>query len=310
MQALAALLERSGCDVRTAINSLQLLARGAAASTAAVAPGHTRLRISAADVRRAGSLGLKDAALAPLAVLGEVLSAQGGRPGAAAARLLAMASATAGTDGRSMGAGAAGAAAAARRLLRQHYALLLELGEHELVRVVELGEHDVLLSQHTTAHSTAMHRLCGPSCARTVCCSQVANALSEALPGLVGVDVDLSSAAGAAHALADADALLGSAGPSGWGARGAAPACLLAAARAALRGGGALAASGTLAWPRAQVCGWWVVGGGHACSGIQHSASQHSTAPSPSPPPTHTTSITTTACLCALAHSQGRVRAP
>lgn len=170
MQALAALLERSGCDVRTAINSLQLLARGAAASTAAVAPGHMRLRISAADVRRAGSLGLKDAALAPLAVLGEVLSAQGGRPGAAAARLLAMASATAGTDGRSMGAGAAGAAAAARRLLRQHYALLLELGEHELVRVVNWAS--MMCCCHSPPQRTA------PPC--TGCAGQAAHAICAA----------------------------------------------------------------------------------------------------------------------------------
>lgn len=102
----------------------------------------------------------------------------------------------------------------------------------------------------------------------------------------MGVDVDLSSAAGAAHALADVDALLGSAGPSGWGARGAAPACLLAAARAALRGGGALAASGTLAWPRAQVRVWWVVGT-HV---VAYSTAHHSTAqplPPPPPPPTH-----------------------
>eukprot|EP00775_Hariotina_reticulata_P012715 gene12715-12845_t len=83
-QAVALLIERSGCDVRTAINTLQLLARqqckqwlpSAAAASSAGGTLHQgpRVRITAAAVSSSGALGLKDVSLTALGVLNELVA--------------------------------------------------------------------------------------------------------------------------------------------------------------------------------------------------------------------------------------------
>lgn len=136
-QALHELVERSGCDVRTSINTLQLLARQAAATAAnnsASSQGRPRVRITAAAVSSSGAFGVKDVSRTPLGVLGELLL---GSSKAMAARLQQLAAAAMPRGGsRAGGSGAAPgrAAVAARLRLQEHYSMLLDLGEHELVR--------------------------------------------------------------------------------------------------------------------------------------------------------------------------------
>jgi hypothetical protein len=131
-------VERSGCDVRTSINTLQLLARQAAATAAnnsASSQGRPRVRITAAAVSSSGAFGLKDVSRTPLGVLNELLV---GSSKAMAARLqqlaaAAMPKASGGRAGGSSGAAPGRAAVAARLQLQEHYNMLLDLGEHELV---------------------------------------------------------------------------------------------------------------------------------------------------------------------------------
>jgi hypothetical protein len=129
-------VERSGCDVRTSINTLQLLARQAAATAAnnsAGSQGRPRVRITAAAVSSSGAFGLKDVSRTPLGVLNELLL---GSSKAMAAHLQQLASAAMpkASGGRAGGGAAPGRAAVAARLqLQEHYNMLLDLGEHELV---------------------------------------------------------------------------------------------------------------------------------------------------------------------------------
>jgi hypothetical protein len=142
-KALHELVERSGCDVRTSINTLQLLARQAAATAAnnsASSQGRPRVRITAAAVSSSGAFGLKDVARTPLGVLNELLL---GSSKAMAARLQQLAAAAmpkgssssrAGGSSGSSGAAPGRAAVAARLQQQEQYNMLLDLGEHELVR--------------------------------------------------------------------------------------------------------------------------------------------------------------------------------
>lgn len=138
-QALHELVERSGCDVRTSINTLQLLARQAAATAAnnsASSQGRPRVRITAAAVSSSGAFGVKDVSRTPLGVLGELLL---GSSKAMAARLQQLAAAAMPRGGSRAGGSGSGAApgraaVAARLRLQEHYSMLLDLGEHELVR--------------------------------------------------------------------------------------------------------------------------------------------------------------------------------
>lgn len=127
-QALSLLVERSGCDTRTAINTLQLLARQHAPAAAAGGSqrGRRRLAITASAVSSSAAFGLKDVSQGPLGVLAQLLSGAG-RP--LAGRLLQQqAAARAGASGASI------AAVASHLQLEDQYRTLLDLGEHELVR--------------------------------------------------------------------------------------------------------------------------------------------------------------------------------
>lgn len=173
LQAVSTLVEHSGCDVRTAINTLQLLARqqqqhntttGASsqhnqqhhASSSSTQRRPLRVRITAGDIAASGAFGVKDVAHTPMGVVQEVLAANSSR--AMAARLQHLAAAMRADGGRQQqqqqggagygrssssrrGGGAGGgsvplsAAAAARLALQEHYSMLLDLGEHEQVSV-------------------------------------------------------------------------------------------------------------------------------------------------------------------------------
>lgn len=150
LQALSALVERSGCDIRTAINTLQLLARQAADSKASNRRSllnssnsqqrKGRVSISAGAVWSSGALGLKDVSRTPLGVMQELLTA--GANKAMTARLHQLAAATVQRNGSNSSkiAAVAGAAAAARLQLQEHYNMLLDLGEHELVSLSRWGD--------------------------------------------------------------------------------------------------------------------------------------------------------------------------
>lgn len=178
-QAVSLLVERSGCDVRTAINTLQLLARqqqqsqhetggnnsnstrggsprGQAGSSQRSAAGG-RVRVTAADIAAAGAFGVKDVGHTPIAVVQEVLAASSSRAMAGRLQQLAAAMraeqqpAAAGWRAGRRGAGSRGAAAGsgpvvlsaaatARLQLQEHYSMLLDLGEHEQVGVRDDGD--------------------------------------------------------------------------------------------------------------------------------------------------------------------------
>jgi hypothetical protein len=140
--------------VRTAINTLQLLARqhtqqrpSSAHSTSQPAGTQQRRRrvtITSADIASKGAFGVKDVSHTPLAVVQELLASSSSR--AMAARLQQLAAAMKG-EGRGLASGSRGpggrgvvaaaatlsAAAAARLALQEHYSTLLDLGEHEQV---------------------------------------------------------------------------------------------------------------------------------------------------------------------------------
>ena len=155
LQAVALLIERSGCDVRTAINTLQLLARQQGKrqlpAAAAAAAGTTnagsscqavppKVRITAAAVTSSGALGLKDVSLTALGVLDELVA--GASKPQAAVRLQQLAAAQ-GLWGGSSSATPVTAAAAAQAQLQQQYNQLLDLGEHDLVSTVLLVDIDL-----------------------------------------------------------------------------------------------------------------------------------------------------------------------
>uniref|UniRef100_A0A383W5P0 AAA+ ATPase domain-containing protein n=1 Tax=Tetradesmus obliquus TaxID=3088 RepID=A0A383W5P0_TETOB len=220
-QALHELVERSGCDVRTSINTLQLLARQAAATAAnnsASSQGRPRVRITAAAVSSSGAFGVKDVSRTPLGVLGELLL---GSSKAMAARLQQLAAAAMPRGGSRAGGSGSGAApgraaVAARLRLQEHYSMLLDLGEHELVMA----------------------------------------GLHEALPEAVGLDVDMAASTAAAAALADAELMTagsgGAAHASGRSMFQYVPACLLAASQRLRRESSGLAGTSNVQWPRAQ----------------------------------------------------------
>ncbi|WIA29972.1 hypothetical protein OEZ86_000070 [Tetradesmus obliquus] len=220
-QALHELVERSGCDVRTSINTLQLLARQAAATSAnnsASSQGRPRVRITAAAVSSSGAFGVKDVSRTPLGVLSELLL---GSSKAMAARLQQLAAAAMPRGGSRAGGSGSGAApgraaVAARLRLQEHYSMLLDLGEHELVMA----------------------------------------GLHEALPEAVGLDVDMAASTAAAAALADAELMTagsgGAAHASGRSMFQYVPACLLAASRRLRRESSGLAGTSNVQWPRAQ----------------------------------------------------------
>lgn len=155
MQALSTLVEHSGADVRTAINTLQLLARQHAPAhpISTQAPGSSqpgsssqrrphRVRVTAADIAASGAFGRKDVSHTPLGVVQDMLASNSSR--AMAARLQQLAAAMkseqhgTGRHGRRASRGAVpaaglSAAAAARLVLQEHYNTLLDLGEHEQV---------------------------------------------------------------------------------------------------------------------------------------------------------------------------------
>jgi hypothetical protein len=159
LQALSTLVDHSGCDVRAAINTLQLLARQQApahhASTqspsSSTQQGSTqrrmqRVRITAADISSRGAFGVKDVAHTPLNVVQDMLASSSSRSMAARLQQLAAAmkaeqqGAAAGSSTGSrrssrgaMPAATLTAAAAARLALQEHYSMLLDLGEHEQV---------------------------------------------------------------------------------------------------------------------------------------------------------------------------------
>lgn len=156
-QALSTLVEHSGADVRTAINTLQLLARqhAPAHSISTQAPGSSstqlgstqrrpqRVRITSSDIAASGAFGVKDVSHTPLKVVQDMLASNSSR--AMAARLQQLAGAMkaeqrGGSErhGRRSSRGAAppaslSASAAARLVLQEHYNTLLDLGEHEQV---------------------------------------------------------------------------------------------------------------------------------------------------------------------------------
>lgn len=158
LQALSALVEHSGSDVRTAINTLQLLARQHAPSRPlSSSRPHTpsssqqgasqrrgqRVRITAADIAASGVFGVKDVTHTPLGVVQDMLASNGSR--AMAARLQHLAAAMKAEQRGAAGPSRHGrrgaeppaslsAAAAARLALQEHYNTLLDLGEHEQVR--------------------------------------------------------------------------------------------------------------------------------------------------------------------------------
>jgi hypothetical protein len=139
LQALHELVERSGCDVRTSINTLQLLARQAAATAAnnsASSQGRPRVRITAAAVSSSGAFGLKDVSRTPLGVLNELLLGSSKAMSARLQQLAAAAMPKGGSTAGSSGSGSAApgrAAVTARLQLQEQYNMLLDLGEHELV---------------------------------------------------------------------------------------------------------------------------------------------------------------------------------
>lgn len=159
VQALSTLVEHSGCDVRTAINTLQLLARQHApahpistpSSSSSQQPGSQRraqrVRITAADIASSGAFGVKDVSHTPMGVVQDMLASSSSR--AMAARLQQLAAAMKAEQGNAAGSGRGGrrgsrgrvpqaslsAAAAARLALQEHYSTLLDLGDHEQVRV-------------------------------------------------------------------------------------------------------------------------------------------------------------------------------
>ncbi|KAF6260458.1 hypothetical protein COO60DRAFT_1637556 [Scenedesmus sp. NREL 46B-D3] len=230
LKALHELVERSGCDVRTSINTLQLLARQAAASAAnsASSQGRPRVRITASAVSSSGAFGLKDVSRTPLGVLSELLL--GSSKGMAARLQQLAAAAMPKSSSRAGGSGAARgrAAVAARLQLQEHYSMLLDLGEHELVR----------------GRGSAGGAL------------GVAAGLHEALPEAVGLDVDMAASTAAAAALADADLMTagsgGAASASGRSMFQYVPCCLLTASKLLRRESSGLAGTSALQWPRAQ----------------------------------------------------------
>jgi hypothetical protein len=158
VQALSTLVEHSGADVRTAINTLQLLARqhSPARSISTQAPGSSsstqpgsgqrraqRVRITSGDIAASGAFGVKDVSHTPLGVVQDLLASNSSR--AMAARLQQLAAAMKleqrggpGRHGRRSSRGAVApaslsASAAARLVLQEHYNTLLDLGEHEQV---------------------------------------------------------------------------------------------------------------------------------------------------------------------------------
>lgn len=139
LQALSALVERSGCDIRTAINTLQLLARQAAkpssGATQPISQGVKRVSISADVVWSNRALGIKDVSRTPLGVLQDLFTAETNKAMTARLhQLVAEASNASGRSGaRGSGKGDSAAAVAARIQLQEQYNMLLDLGEHELV---------------------------------------------------------------------------------------------------------------------------------------------------------------------------------
>lgn len=157
VQALSALVEHSGCDVRTAINTLQLLARQHAPppAIASSSPGsqhassqqrRQRVRITAADIAGSRAFGVKDVSHTPIGVVRDMLASSSSK--AMAARLQQLAAAMKGQQRGAAAAAAAragpggrgttapvglSAAAAARLALQEQYGMLLDLGEHEQV---------------------------------------------------------------------------------------------------------------------------------------------------------------------------------
>jgi hypothetical protein len=157
VQALSALVEHSGCDVRTAINTLQLLARQHAPpptinSTPSIQqpgsssqPRRQRVRITADDIAGSRAFGVKDVSHTPLGVVKDMLASSSSKTMAARLQQLAAAMkvqqrGAAAAAGGSVpgGRGTAApvglsAAAAARLALQEQYGMLLDLGEHEQV---------------------------------------------------------------------------------------------------------------------------------------------------------------------------------
>jgi hypothetical protein len=264
------LVERSGCDVRTAINTLQLLSRQHSATqqqqqqqqqqdeAASQAGARPRVTITAAAVAGSGALGLKDVASGPLALLQQLLTASASR--GMSNRLQRLAAALRSEQQGQQGQGGGLTAAAAARLqLQEHYSSLLDLGEHEQVGAGAKG------AARGAAHGVCVCarvrlRLLGGALRTCLLRLQVLLALHEPLPELIGLDVDLATTAAAAAALADADVLAagGRAGAGGPG-RQYVPACLLTAVALLRRdaaGVGVLlggAGGPQLSWPRAQV---------------------------------------------------------
>lgn len=140
-QALSALVERSGCDIRTAINTMQLLARQASDSKVRFSrpsqPSSQRSRrvtVTASSVWSSAALGLKDVSRTPLGVMQDLLTAGTNKAMTLRLHQLSVATTAARRDGNNIRAAAiAGATAAARLQLQEHYNMLLDLGEHELV---------------------------------------------------------------------------------------------------------------------------------------------------------------------------------
>lgn len=165
-------MDHSGCDVRTAINTLQLLARqhapGGSHPARPLTPSSStqqggsqrrgpRVRITAADIAASGAFGVKDVTHTPMGVVQDMLASNSSKVMAARLQQLAAAmraeqqGAAAGGPSRHGRRGSRGAvppaslsaAAAARLVLQEHYNTLLDLGEHEQVRPA--GAHTRLL---------------------------------------------------------------------------------------------------------------------------------------------------------------------
>jgi hypothetical protein len=125
-QALLLLAQRTGCDVRACINTLQLLARQQAAKQPPGSSGGARVTISRAAVSRL-SLGQKDFTLNGMSLLQQLLTPSSGR-GSLTARLKVAAAAPGGEGG-----GSASGARVAAQQAAELYSSLLDFNDHDLV---------------------------------------------------------------------------------------------------------------------------------------------------------------------------------
>jgi hypothetical protein len=125
------LAQRTGCDVRACINTLQLLARQHAAKQPAGSSGTARVTISRAAVSRL-SLGQKDFTLNGMSLLQQLLTPSSGR-GSLTARLKV--AAAAGGEGSGGSSSSASGARVAAQQAAELYNSLLDFNDHELVGV-------------------------------------------------------------------------------------------------------------------------------------------------------------------------------